>query len=1201
MATDVIGIEVLLNSSDFDKGAKSVIEGINRIINQLTVLNAMTFASGKNIGAMANNMQENSKKIVDSINKIGSSFGGIGGGGDGGGFSKAGEDASDDFIKGFANINWSRVIRDFQGFGSVLGGALGGPLGMALGSTLGGAIDKVLSTIKNKFEETFRTIAELGKKAFDVLIGKASYFQDEMIYLDTLLARISVDEGAFGSVGEALDSLGDSSDKLLDRIQKLALETPYAIDEVMKMFRSLTGRGVDIDQTIRTIKALSDAGAGLSLPNYELTRLTQNLVQVATTGKLYERDIYEFGRAGIDAAQMISQYLNMSLEEAKQALKDGTISAKLFLDVFNQFSADKFEGAAERMTRTVSGMQQKLQDFFNFLGKDLFGPLLDKISEPFSKIIDAMVNLSRTSIFKSIGNSIANMFTSIDITTSESVASIQYKIMQFIRWLINASGTLASYGYKMMLQWGIGLVKGAIQAITAVVSVISRLFSFFLAPGSPPRAVPEIYNWGVAALTEFMKGMTNADFSILNAIQDPLEKVLSQLEFEPNQITDLLQQFTVGFTKALEKFKLTGVIDEGFLNQIRSMGYEYGDALANLAELQFELSGAQTALKVAEDLLELEKERLEAAKEYYEESDIGVRKLVQEYNDLLRAGASKDILLAKKAEIDAAMENREIAKENIKQQEEAVEEAENQVDIAQEQLEAIQERVDAQEELLNQLLRLTEYEEEALKLSEGLGESLGDIEMPEFDFPAIDIGDTGMDDLDRDMRVKMKLLERNILIDLAQMRGNWNTFVDEMKSKWNEVDWDTEVKPLLESLKNLSDGFTGVLDVLTSPGGLNKALDNLLENITGIKNLLPTIKGLFTGDIFPEGAQDFGLGDVSGLILDMMRLGGLPGLLGNLIGGNLMESIFGVEYENPLKKLIDDYPLIQTTIDNIKTGYEGLWNTFREVGINIAASVSGWWESITGFFTDINVAANEGWNTFIQWTITSLASIGESMYTWISEKKTAWNTFWDEMNTKVNEIWTEMSTWISEKITEIGTAIQTFIDEKKTAWNTFWTDVHTKATEVMEEIRAWIDEKILAIKGYIDNFTGLLGGLATGFDTAKEAARLFIEKLGDLIRTLAEAVIPDWLWAFIAQSPAPLAVGLKQITGELGGLVHELPKLTGGLSTNLMPRNDRITPSTVSTNSTANTFNFGGNNINSNIDVALFEAMLQRSLARAMV
>ena len=1197
MATDVIGIEVLLNSSDFDKGAKSVIEGINRIINQLTVLNAVTFASGKNIGAMANNMQENSKKIVDSINKIGSSFGGIGGG-DGGGFSKAGEDASDDFIKGFANINWSRVIRDFQGFGSVLGGALGGPLGMALGSTLGGAIDKILSTIKNKFEETFRTIAELGKKAFDILIGKASYFQDEMVYLDTLLARISVDEGAFGSVGEALDGLGDSSDKLLDRIQKLALETPYAIDEVMRMFRSLTGRGVDIEQTIRTIKGLSDAGAGLSLPNYELTRLTQNLVQVATTGKLYERDIYEFGRAGVNVAKdMIAPYLNVTLEEAKQLLKDGSISAELFLDVFNQFSADKFEGAAERMTRTITGMQQKLLDLLNFLGKDLFGPLLDSVSEPFSKIIDAMVAVSNSGVFKYLGKIFADMFKQIGFMTNESVDSIQLKIYGFLTWLIKAANVIAPYGYKMMLQWGIGLVKGAIQAITAVVRIISRMFSFFLAPGSPPRAVPEIYNWGVAALTEFMKGMTNADFSILNAIQDPLEKVLGQLEFEPNQITDLLQQFTVGFTKALEKFKLTGIIDEGFLNQIRSMGYEYGDALANLAELQFELSGAQTALKVAEDLLELEKERLEAAKEYYEESDIGVRKLVQEYNDLLRAGASKDILLAKKAEIDAAMENREIAKENIKQQEEAVEEAENQVDIAQEQLEAIQEQVDAQEELLNQLLKLTEYEKEALKIGEGLGEALGDIEMPEFDFEAADMGAL---ELSSGLEEELEHARKNLIFQMAIMGDKWREFVEDMRDEWGDVDWDTEVKPLLESLQDLSDGFTGVLDVLTSPGGLNEALDNLFTNLTGLE-------GIFSKEGFTEDL---------GKIFDFAKGGGVPGLVFGWLGDILEDSGFSAEID--LDKIIKfvtgggvpgvvggwitglfgglDFGTIFGDLD-----FSALWTGLQEVGTNIGTSVSGWWESIKGFFTDIDTAANEGWNTFIQWTITSLASIGESMYTWIAEKKESWNTFWDELNTKVNEIWTEMSTWISEKITEIGTAIQTFIDEKKTAWDTFWTDVHTKATEVMEEIRAWIDEKILAIKGYIDNFTGLLGGLATGFDTAKEAARLFIEKLGELIRTLAEAVIPDWLWAFIAQSPAPLAVGLKQITGELGGLVHELPKLTGGLSTNLMPRSDRITPSTVSTNSTANTFNFGGNNINSNIDVALFEAMLQRSLARAMV
>jgi len=1133
MATDVIGIEVLLNSSDFDKGAKSVIEGINRIINQLTVLNAVTFASGKNIGAMANNMQENSKKIVDSINKIGSSFGGIGGG-DGGGFSKAGEDASDDFIKGFANINWSRVIRDFQGFGSVLGGALGGPLGMALGSTLGGAIDKILSTIKNKFEETFRTIAELGKKAFDILIGKASYFQDEMVYLDTLLARISVDEGAFGSVGEALDGLGDSSDKLLDRIQKLALETPYAIDEVMRMFRSLTGRGVDIEQTIRTIKGLSDAGAGLSLPNYELTRLTQNLVQVATTGKLYERDIYEFGRAGVNVAKdMIAPYLNVTLEEAKQLLKDGSISAELFLDVFNQFSADKFEGAAERMTRTITGMTQKLRDLLYFLGRDIFGPLLDELSEPFTKIIDAMIEVSRSGVFEYMGKVFADMFKNIGFITNESVNSVQIKILNFLTWLVKSGNKIASYGYKMMLQWGIGLVKGAIEAITKVVSIIASVFSWFLRPQSPPRVLPDIYKWGVETMQEWLRGFTNIDFDILNAIQDPLESILSQLEFKPNQITDILQQFTASFKDALEVFKLTGVIDESFLDQIRSMGYEYGDALANLAELQFELYGAKLAveaaeavvkakedeLELAEDLLETEQERLETAREYYEKSDVNVRKLVQEYNDLVRSGASKSVLLAKKEEIDAAMGERDIAKENIAIAEEKVKQAEDYVDqkrdelddakelldIEKENLETIQERVDAQEELLNQLLRLTEYEEEALEIGKELGEALGDIELP--DFGAMDLE---MPDIAGELDAELEHARIALIIQLAIMGDRWREFVEDMQKEWGLVDWDAETKPLVDAFTNLTTNAGLLLDILIKPGGLNEALGNMVDNFIGIQgaaDAIANVWGILTGDPFTTGlfpGTTFSLNPDDWFPEDWQGI--IPWLFSDVD--------WSFDVGAMLKRHFGEDGLWDTIFETITTKITTWWDDIKiktgekwdEIKIKIDEKITDIETILTTFFTEKKTEWDTFWTNFATTVSTKTEGIRTVLSTWIEDNKIKWNTFWDEAGTKVDTKWEEIKTWISTKSAEAATTIETWIADRKLGWDTFWSEAATTVETKWEEIKTWVSTKSAEITTSIETW---ITERTSGWDTFWSGAVTTVETEWGNIKTAIDTKVNE--------------------------------------------------------------------------------------------
>ena len=1173
MANEVIGIETIYESKGAEKYSKLLIEiiGLLQAIDNiklasmedsmskaskdtqllkdglLAIANVLTSIQSTSLSGLSQQLQNISKQLSGAA-------GGVGGGGIG---SDAGAGAADNFGEGFtkqfANINWSRVIRDFQGFGSVLGGALGGPLGMALGSAVGGALDSTLGKIKSIFTATFELLADTGAKAFGILIEKAMYFQDQMVYLDTLVARLGVEEGAFSTVGEALDSMGDKSDKLLGRIQALALETPYAIDEIIKMFKSLTGRGVDIDRTLETIQSLSDAGAGLALPNYELTRLTQNLVQVATTGKLYERDIYEFGRAGVIVSEMLSKYLNLTIDETKVALKEGAISAEEFIDVFNRYTADKFEGAAERLTRTITGMTQKLRDLLYFLGRDIFGPLLDELSEPFTKIIDAMIEVSRSGVFEYMGKVFADMFKSIGFITNESVNSIQIKIFNFLTWLVKSGNKIASYGYKMMLQWGIGLVKGAIEAITKVVSIIASVFSWFLRPQSPPRVLPDIYKWGVETMQEWLRGFTNIDFDILNAIQDPLESILSQLEFKPNQITDILQQFTASFKDALEVFKLTGVIDESFLDQIRSMGYEYGDALANLAELQFELYGAKLAveaaeavvkakedeLELAEDLLETEQERLETAREYYEKSDVNVRKLVQEYNDLVRSGASKSVLLAKKEEIDAAMGERDIAKENIAIAEEKVKQAEDYVDqkrdelddaqelldIEKENLEIIQERVDAQEELLNQLLRLTEYEEEALETGKELGEALGDIELPDFgtmDFEIPDIAgelDKELADAERALRLQIKLMERNWLIFLAKMR-----------IQWGATDWDAETQPLVDALNNLTTNAGELLDVLIKPGGLNDALLNFASNILGIdydkidKLLQLQLFPGTTFDLNPSGELWTWLTDPSSVLPEDWN-----GLLPSL--GEILAGLFDVGY--------DDSEW-QQKLAPFREGWNNFWTG---EGDNFGdATAQGILNGISKFlfpglttvidtlprlmkpetWAEIKTEWDTFWTNFATTVSTKTAGIRTVLSTWIEDNKIKWNTFWDEAGTKVDTKWEEIKTWISTKSAEAATTIETWIADRKLGWDTFWSEASTTVETKWNEIKTWISTKSAEITTSIETWitertsgwdtfwTGATTTVETEWGNIKTAIDTKVNEIGSKIQGFIDEKKPAW-------------------------------------------------------------------------------------------
>jgi len=1201
VANEIIGIEAVFDSGNFDKGAKSVLEGINRIINQLTVLNAMTFATGKNVGAMTQNMQDNAKKIVDAAEKIrqgigSAGSGGMGGGGAGGGtFGEAGENAGNDFMRGFANINWSRVIRDFQGFGSVLGGALGGPLGMAIGSTLGKVFDDAGRMIKDFINGVVSMVGQTIEGLFIVLSSKAVYFQDQMIYLDTLLARIGVEQGGFASVGEALDSIGDSADALLARIQELALETPYAIDEVLNMFRSLTGRGVNIDLALDTIKSLSDAGAGLALPNYELTRLTQNLVQVATTGKLYERDIYEFGRAGIDVAQMLRQYLNMSVEEAKVALREGAVSAEEFLKIFNQFTADKFEGAAERLTRTVSGMYQKFEDIRNFLGKDIFGPVFDDLAEPLTKILDALIAISTSPIPRMFGDTFAQMFRDIGFLTRYSIEDIQKEILEFVLWFLRLANRFAPYGYEMMLNWGIGLVKGAIKAITAVVRLISGMFKWFLAPGSPPRAVPDIYKWGVDTLTEYMKGMLNADFDILENIQDPLEKVLSQLEFSPNQITSMLQEFTVGFTKALQKFKLTGIIDKAFLDQVRSMGFEYGNALAKLTKLQFKLSGAQDAVNIAEKLLELEEERLEKAKEYYDVSDANVRKLVQEYNTLLRAGASKDILAVKKEEINAQIDNREEAAKNIELSEKAVDKAEEQLDVSRKQLELIEERVEKQEKLLNQLLRLTQYELDAVDAAGKLEDALSDI-----DDLGIGIEPPDFSEFDTVLNAELEQLEKDINAELVNLRSDWAIFLFKLRQEWRKTDWASETQPLIDAFTNLNSSAEDLLALLSGKGGLQEALKNFWRYVA-----FPLPEGWWESyDEYLETPKNEGYTRM----MDREPQEGMrfdPFTWGSNMGLKAREAFISSFNDQSQRRGMFD----GLTSEELKTR----WNTFwQNLGLGAGYILSN--IDTSGYERQFSNLTSEErrtiWQTFWinlkQNVNDSLSNIDDSGYNRMfdgltsEEKQNRWSTLWKTFRSKVTMTLLDIETDVTTTFNLIGAKIDTFVVLKKIQWDQFWDDIYTKLKTVVDDMKRKVTEKFDDIGLEFETLQTFVDDLRSAFQTLHTWMSNVVTKLGELWTALLQGTLPDWLLSMFPGSPPPFAIGMKLNTAELEKFSGAVSDMKVGIRSSDYLKSGRVTPSTVSNVNTSNIYNFGGNNINNGMDIAMFDVMMQRALARSI-
>ncbi len=211
----------------------------------------------------------------------------------------------------------------------------------------------------------------------------------------------------------------------------------------------------------------------------------------------------------------------------------------------------------------------------------------------------------------------------------------------------------ARWGAEMVAALAEGIIWAASTVLTAAMNQISATLSWWLGPGSPPKVAPGLIKWGVAAMSEFLHGMTEADFSVLEKIQRPLKQILEGPAFA---------DISAEIIKALSG----GEPGEALYGKIAKAAGQFGTEIARLAQLQIQL--AQATQQVAD------------AEKRVTESRSKVADLTAEYNEMLRGGAGPAALKAKLAEVNAAEEGlklaqaqREEAKERIGSLEEEAE------------------------------------------------------------------------------------------------------------------------------------------------------------------------------------------------------------------------------------------------------------------------------------------------------------------------------------------------------------------------------------------------------------------------------------------------------------------------------------------------------------------------------------------------
>lgn len=165
----------------------------------------------------------------------------------------------------------------------------------------------------------------------------------------------------------------EAAQQAMAKIQEDAARTPFNVEALTQANQLLISAGENAGYSEKVILALGNAVNAAGGGNAELSRMAQDLQQIANVGKAASIDIKQFAYAGINIYQVLADYTGKSVQEVQNM----TISYDLLSQALIAASEEggRYYGAMETQSQTMNGRMSTLQDNVKQLAGLLTGDL----------------------------------------------------------------------------------------------------------------------------------------------------------------------------------------------------------------------------------------------------------------------------------------------------------------------------------------------------------------------------------------------------------------------------------------------------------------------------------------------------------------------------------------------------------------------------------------------------------------------------------------------------------------------------------------------------------------------------------------------------------------------------------------------------------------------------------------------------------
>ena len=181
----------------------------------------------------------------------------------------------------------------------------------------------------------------------------------------------------------------EAAQQVMSQIQEDAAKTPFDVESLTKANQYLISAGENASYARDTVMALGDAVSATGGGNDELNRMSQNLQQIANTGKATSADIKQFAYAGIDVYGILADYTGKSTTEVQNM----TISYDLLTQALQAASEEggRYYNSMDTQSQTMNGRVSTLQDNVKQLAGLLTGDLSSGVGVVIGNLNDMLV------------------------------------------------------------------------------------------------------------------------------------------------------------------------------------------------------------------------------------------------------------------------------------------------------------------------------------------------------------------------------------------------------------------------------------------------------------------------------------------------------------------------------------------------------------------------------------------------------------------------------------------------------------------------------------------------------------------------------------------------------------------------------------------------------------------------------------------